>query len=897
MRRRYRPRFLVPEVVQTSAMDCGPAALNCLLGGFGIRASYGRLREACQTDVDGTSIDTLEELANQFGLIAEQIMMPVDHVLLPNSRSLPAITVLLQPNGTTHFVVAWRSHGPVVQLMDPASGRRWVRRSRFLQDLYVHRMKIPAKDWRRWAASEPFVEGLVIRSEASGVARRTSERLIQVALADDEWRAIAAFDAAVRMTATLARSGAFAGSFETTRTLEALFERACSCADDDVIPQSYWAVSATERAGAFPELLAEGAVLVCVRDVRHDFDPSRTAENLSLDLGAVLREAPARPYRHLMNLLTADGVLLPGALAAAMFVATAGVIVEAMLLRSAIDIGDRLTTTGQRIGALSALFLLAGVLLALEMPIVAAILGLGRRLEARLRMVFLEKIPRLGDRYFSSRPSSDMAERSHSTHVVRQLPDLGGQLLRAVFELVATGLAITVLFPGSASLAWTGVLAALIPALIAQPVTAERDLRCRVHTGALARFYLDALLGSVTIRAHRAERAIRREHEALLTQWVRAGRSLVYSVVWIKAFQMVAGFGVATLLLAQRVTLGEEGGTLLLLAFWALNLPFLGQEIAQIVSQYPMQRSITLRLLEPLGAPDETANRQASDARPTSGWTGTTSGVEIQFRNVGAKVGGQQVLHNIDANVPSGSHVAIVGVSGAGKSSLVGVLLGWHAPAQGDVLIDGGPLDRTTLDALRRQTAWVDPAVWLWNRSLLENIEYGWLPEAPISAASVIAEADLRSVVERLPTGLQTPLGDAGTLVSGGEGQRVRFARALGWDAARLVLLDEPFRGLERERRKKLLLSARHKWSSATVLCVTHDMTEAMTFDRVMVLDRGRLVEYAAPERLASDGASHFRRLLAADAEVRCRFAGEEWSSRWLDKGQIRHERTTQEQR
>jgi len=56
-------RFLVPEVVQTSAMDCGPAALKCLLDGFGIQVSYGRLREACQTDVDGTSIDTMEEVA------------------------------------------------------------------------------------------------------------------------------------------------------------------------------------------------------------------------------------------------------------------------------------------------------------------------------------------------------------------------------------------------------------------------------------------------------------------------------------------------------------------------------------------------------------------------------------------------------------------------------------------------------------------------------------------------------------------------------------------------------------------------------------------------------------------------------------------------------------------
>jgi ABC-type bacteriocin/lantibiotic exporter with double-glycine peptidase domain len=120
-----RPRLLVPEVVQTSAMDCGPAALKCLLEGFGIAASYGRLREACQTDVDGTSIDTLEEVAVQLGLEAEQVMLPMDHVLLPEAQVLPAIVVVRLPSGVTHFVVAWRCHGGVVQLMDPAIGRRW----------------------------------------------------------------------------------------------------------------------------------------------------------------------------------------------------------------------------------------------------------------------------------------------------------------------------------------------------------------------------------------------------------------------------------------------------------------------------------------------------------------------------------------------------------------------------------------------------------------------------------------------------------------------------------------------------------------------------------------------------------------------------------------------------
>src|SRR6202008_2257276 len=78
--------LLAPEVVQTSGMDCGPAAVEALLEGFGIRLSYGRLREACQIDLDGTSIDTMEEVAVQLGLDAEQIMAPADFVLLSEAK-------------------------------------------------------------------------------------------------------------------------------------------------------------------------------------------------------------------------------------------------------------------------------------------------------------------------------------------------------------------------------------------------------------------------------------------------------------------------------------------------------------------------------------------------------------------------------------------------------------------------------------------------------------------------------------------------------------------------------------------------------------------------------------------------------------------------------------------
>src|SRR2546430_7215078 len=97
-----RPRSIIPEVVQISATDCGPASLKSVFAGMGLELNYRVLREACQTDVDGTSIVTLEELSNQLGLDAEEVMLPLDHVFLSEAKALPAIIVTLSAGGRPH---------------------------------------------------------------------------------------------------------------------------------------------------------------------------------------------------------------------------------------------------------------------------------------------------------------------------------------------------------------------------------------------------------------------------------------------------------------------------------------------------------------------------------------------------------------------------------------------------------------------------------------------------------------------------------------------------------------------------------------------------------------------------------------------------------------------------
>ena len=153
--------------------------------------SYGRLREACQTDVDGTSIDTMEEIAVQLGLEAEQIMVPPDYLLLEETKALPAIAVVSLPTGMTHFVLLWRKHGPLVQAMDPAAGRRWLSREHLQSSLHLHTQLVPLDSWKDWATSEKFLKPLRRKLSDLGCANSRALHLTERAAAADGWRPLA----------------------------------------------------------------------------------------------------------------------------------------------------------------------------------------------------------------------------------------------------------------------------------------------------------------------------------------------------------------------------------------------------------------------------------------------------------------------------------------------------------------------------------------------------------------------------------------------------------------------------------------------------------------------------------------------------------------------------------
>jgi len=258
-----RQRWLVPEVVQTSAMDCGPAALKCLLEGFNIPVSYGRLREACQTNVDGTSIDMLEDVANQLGVDAEQVMLPIDHIFLSEADVLPALVVVRHADGATHFVVIWRKHGSWLQVMDPAIGRRWVTCTRFAEEIFRHEFPVPAQDWLEWAASDKFLKPLRQRLAVLGTAKKDISALIEQALKEPDWFGLAKLDAGVRLVNSMVAAGGIKPGKQAVKLVQTLLELIDKNDIYKTIPLAYWSVIPQKsEPGTEKKLLLKGAVLL-----------------------------------------------------------------------------------------------------------------------------------------------------------------------------------------------------------------------------------------------------------------------------------------------------------------------------------------------------------------------------------------------------------------------------------------------------------------------------------------------------------------------------------------------------------------------------------------------------------------------------------------------------------
>ncbi len=822
-------------------MDCGPAALAAVLSGFGLPANLARLREACQTDVDGTSIDAVEAVAAGSGLDAEQVMIPADHLPIPDAGALPAVVVVRRPSGALHFMVIWRRHGRLLQVMDPAVGRRWTTWKELEPDVYRHSHAVATDEWRAWAGSGEFLRPLARRLAALRVARDRARRWVETAEGDPEWAGLARLDAVVRMAADGVERGAVRRGREATRLIFHLLDPSTA---PSAVPERYWSVRPTDQS---TDLMLRGAVLVRVSNARA---PTRDAPV------RIARARPPGPFAELLRRTLADGRTAAVGIALAALAAAGVVLAEALVFRALLEASHLLEPPSQRLAGLAAVVMLLIAAAMVEPALTAGLLRAGRRLEGGLRLDLLRVLPWLGESFLRTRSLADLAERVHSLHLLRLAPPLAGIGLETAVQVVLTAGALVWLDPGGWPAAAVTAAAAVGLPILAMPLMVEAELRIRAHSASVAEAELELLRGLEPVRIHGSEEVVRREHADRLDGWRDASRRLVRITSAVELAHVgLTVAGALWLVVGHLARVGEGPGTLLL-AYWALRLPVLAELLGRILRQGSMLKGVAARALEPFGA--AVAPPRHAPARPGA----PAAGVSVVLDGVTVRLAGRSVLEGVDLRVKEGEWLAVVGPSGAGKSTLVGLLLGRSRPTSGRLEVDGRPLDAEAVAELRRSTAWVDPDVRVWNRSLIDNLRYGLEADGRSDLAAVLRQLELDTVISGLEHGLRTKLGEGGGRLSGSEGQRVRLARALLRDHVRLVVLDEALRGLDGALRRSVLAAVRARWPQATVMAVTHHPDDVAAFDRVVVVEGGRVIEAGRPIELAADAGSRYRALL-----------------------------------
>ena len=232
---------------------------------------------------------------------------------------------------------------------------------------------------------------------------------------------------------------------------------------------------------------------------------------------------------------------------------------------------------------------------------------------------------------------------------------------------------------------------------------------------------------------------------------------------------------------------------------------------------------------------------------------------EIELRGVGLRYREDQegALQGVSLHIAPGQTVALVGPSGAGKTSLVNLLPRFITPTEGQVLLDGVPLAQWDVRALRRQFAFVSQDVVLFNDSVAANVALGAEVD-PARVRQALEGAHLAEFVDSLPQGMNTSIGHNGGQLSGGQRQRLAIARALYKDAP-VLILDEATSALDSESERAVQAALEHLMRHRTTIVIAHRLSTIEHAHRVVAMDAGRVVEQGPPSELLAAGGLYAR--------------------------------------
>jgi ATP-binding cassette subfamily B protein len=365
----------------------------------------------------------------------------------------------------------------------------------------------------------------------------------------------------------------------------------------------------------------------------------------------------------------------------------------------------------------------------------------------------------------------------------------------------------------------------------------------------------------------RAFGAVRRERTRLsrsIATEMSAQRDSLRSLERLRLFHAVAVFVVTAAVLAWAVMLWRAGrittGDVVLTTTLGFTVLHASRDLAMALVELVQHFAKLGEALRVLGLPHEMVD--APDALPLIPLGGAVSFTGVSFRYPD----GEHVLSDFDLEIPPGQTVGLVGRSGSGKSTILALLQRLYDPTQGRVLIDGQDIARVTQESLRRSIAVVHQDISLFHRTVLENLRYGKPDATDAEVYKATEAAHCMEFIERLPQGFNTVVGARGLKLSGGQRQRIAIARAFLSDAP-IILLDEATSALDTESEQLIQRALRRLVQGRTVIAVAHRLSTLDSFDRIIVLQSGCIVEDGASDDLLRRNGIYsrmYRRQLAS---------------------------------
>ena len=510
---------------------------------------------------------------------------------------------------------------------------------------------------------------------------------------------------------------------------------------------------------------------------------------------------------------------------------------------------------GILLAAVVVLFLLQSPATVLKEYLVAQV---GARVMNDMRIKMFDHLQRLSTSYYTRTRPGDILSRFSSdlgiieVGMTKMLPTLVSLAITFVFGLVALVYSSWLLALGLlVMLPILFIIPARLGARAAKVVPEQQRDRAMVSSTIQENIGAQQVVKAYSLQ-EMSLRQLRAQLDQLGQSVTRAGfastlpgLSATLSVALVQVLALVGG---VALIYFDRLSVGSLASFQLLIG--VVTAPVTG--LSQVL-QLLLQASAGMQRVDEL-LNEKPQVEDAPDAKPLGRFQG-----EIRFDNVNFSYTGEQVnLRDFDLTIPAGEYVAFVGPSGSGKSTVLNLIMRFYDPTTGAVIIDGQDLRQVTQESLRSQIGAVFQETFLYNTTVRENVRLSKTDATDYEVEKAAKAAEIHDFILTLPRGYDTPVGERGGRLSGGQKQRIALARAILYDPAILVL-DEPTSALDPETEAAINATLEKLAKGRTVLMVTHRLASVADADRVVVLERGRIVEEGSHEELLRARGLYYR--------------------------------------